>query len=114
MGFRLGELGRCRFFFCVTRHGIGPNTIENCHVFIVCICVSNALSSLFVAAVASGWVQVDPKGWVWSGLGFRERYTSNFLMHVLEVRGKIKMEMTMPVCCGLLAHDLPHCYLGNC
>ena len=29
---------------------------------------------------------MDPKGWIWNRLGFRERYASHILMTALEVK----------------------------
>ncbi|CBJ29444.1 conserved unknown protein [Ectocarpus siliculosus] len=40
-------------------------------------------------------VQVDPKGWVWNRLGFRELYTTHILMTALEVRDVIEAERFM-------------------
>ncbi|CAM9152802.1 unnamed protein product [Hapterophycus canaliculatus] len=40
-------------------------------------------------------VQVDPKGWVWNRLGFRELYTTHILMTALGVRDVIEAERFM-------------------
>ncbi|CAM9908395.1 unnamed protein product [Scytosiphon promiscuus] len=57
-------------------------------------------------------VQVDPKGWVWNRLGFRELYTTHILMTALGVRDVIEAERFMtprislrPDCSGPLSPD---------